>query len=974
MADPLSIAGLVTGVISLGLQVAGGLSDYLDAVKGRVEELNSAKQEATNMKDLILTIQDLLPQVKGSWPASATMIERHVKSCNTELSALYALLSDLSQSSPSGSGIRLKLADQKKRLTYPFNRSHISRLEDRLAKVNNALQTTLQVTGLNVSITSANQIRQVHDVVLSMSQLQVAQTQSSKVHLSLTATTESSERVASNVVGVPLDSIEAAMTLASKPSLLSTSISTLETLDTMTKPPRDVTRACLCRSYRKTSYHRSSWGYFSFSFEASNIRNHLPSCPFSQFDGEMRATNFSVEYSGLKRLVQKAFVLSFVNAYGAGGRSIGPSFTYYPTVNKYTAPAFRVMMLAHDMVYQYRPGLSHTEAVVKALHCCYDSIITLYSRKKASPKDISLGGQSLMHWAAYILIDLEYGDPVTDAVFSIVANLLTSGVPPATSNCRERTPSGYLLHRAGDNDVSREFANLLLPASPDVPLAQSPGIHVFRRTPGVRAFLQDVKLAEASGCGPLSLAARAGNEGLVRDLLRRHPESLKEVNQFGCTPLHLTVNHPPCLRLILEASGLSMLEAVDAWDCTPLACASLMGYRASVQILLAAGSRIYLWRLGNAHESCLEDLVIGLKKRRGELKLLALENLTREEAKSFGLHEDRVLDTHAFEVQELLEKRGVYIPPHLQVDRFFHIYSVYNLALSRGILDRLWDLGFYDVDISNPNGVPPLCGHNDFKVVRWLIEHGANYWTPLSERDAKSNITATPVHFVLAKIGEPRRRKVEAERWVVEKLSQVRAQDTCACPCFVGGCTPFKALFNYWRRSGRGTPPELARWYMESVQPFHDIFTEEDLIAGLRCMTFDALELTHTCCESYFDYYEPQPTPEEVADIHSEQSRVLGLFADLLIELESIAREDRGGVSLIVCDAEEFWMRRWLPRVVELLDSLDGDDLTEEEISAAEAVGVVWGPRPAKPEITVRDFDWYTPENVMKELEKIMNE
>lgn len=56
MADPISVAGLVTGVISLGLQVAGGLSNYLDAVKGRSEELHSVKQQATNMKDQLLTI------------------------------------------------------------------------------------------------------------------------------------------------------------------------------------------------------------------------------------------------------------------------------------------------------------------------------------------------------------------------------------------------------------------------------------------------------------------------------------------------------------------------------------------------------------------------------------------------------------------------------------------------------------------------------------------------------------------------------------------------------------------------------------------------------------------------------------------------------------------------------------------------------------------------------------------------------
>ncbi|KAF2973264.1 hypothetical protein GQX73_g287 [Xylaria multiplex] len=148
MADPLSIAGLATGVISLGLQVAGGLTDYLDAVRGRSEDLKSAKQEATEMRDLLLTIQDLLPQVESNWPASATMVKRHVKSCHTELGALHALLSELSQPGPSGSGLRSRLVDTRKKLSYPFERSKINRLEERLAKVNSALQMALQVTEL----------------------------------------------------------------------------------------------------------------------------------------------------------------------------------------------------------------------------------------------------------------------------------------------------------------------------------------------------------------------------------------------------------------------------------------------------------------------------------------------------------------------------------------------------------------------------------------------------------------------------------------------------------------------------------------------------------------------------------------------------------------------------------------------------------------------------------------------------------
>ncbi|KAI0448414.1 hypothetical protein F5B21DRAFT_497590 [Xylaria acuta] len=159
MADPLSVAGLIVSVISVGIEVTGSLSNYLDAVKAREEELRSAKRQATDMAGLLSTIKDLIPQVESSSPASATTIGHHVKSCDTELRDLRALLSELLQPVPSGSGIRLKVAETKMKLTYPFNRSHVSRLEGRLSKVNSTLQTALGVVQLNFSVTTSNETR-----------------------------------------------------------------------------------------------------------------------------------------------------------------------------------------------------------------------------------------------------------------------------------------------------------------------------------------------------------------------------------------------------------------------------------------------------------------------------------------------------------------------------------------------------------------------------------------------------------------------------------------------------------------------------------------------------------------------------------------------------------------------------------------------------------------------------------------------
>ncbi|KAI0549750.1 hypothetical protein F4679DRAFT_573349 [Xylaria curta] len=929
MADPLSIAGLVTGIISLGLQVAGGLSDYLDAVKGRPEELGSAKQQAAHMKDLILTIQDLLPQVKTTWPASANLIERHVQSCNTEISALNALLSELSQPALSNSGFRLKLAEQKQKLTYPFSRAHLSRLEERLIKVNGTLQTTLHATGLCVqqlhsfSITTGNELQQLHDISMATGD-QVQQTHDVAINTgdeirqihdklrqmhgelramcqSTTARTQSTadllaasgipQTIVRGGTGVPLDSMEAAASLVSRPSLLSTSIETV-TWYNLLSLRKNGSSACLCRPLRKTSYHRKSWRYFLFSYTTSNTQRHLPSCPLSQIDKSTRATKFAIEYSGLKN-------------FGAGGQSIAPNFAYYPVVNKRIAPAFRILELTTNMV---RTELRN-EDVAKVIKQCFENILIIYRQRRGSPKDIGSYGEHRL---------------VIDCIFSGLANLITCGAPVATYD------------HLGKTNIT-ELAKLLIPVAPDTPLTRTRLLSHLNCIPSCTTLMHDLKFAEAAGCGPLSLATIAGDERL----------SLRE--------------HPPILILMLKAGGSSIVKFCDAIPPTPLEFA----YASASRSCIDTNYFLYL------HESCRNDLYIALKQYRDELKQLALNNLTSIEAESLGLHNNAVLDANAFTVHKLLQSRGVNIPSHLYTYRSERFASVYHMEYSNPIiLDHLWALGFRDIDKKMHN----------LDSVRWLIEHGADFWTPLTARGHITKITTsiTPTHSIFSTIG-CYFAVTETSEWLIRKLLQVRVGDTCSCPCSVGGCLPSKALFDntpsrYYQRI-----QNYREWKcVEFIRAFDASLNKDDLVSLVRYMTFDALSLTHTCCsvkEWQYGRNRMRYTSEEIDEINSEQSSLLSLFADLVDEFEQAAFEDQGGKPLIVSDPEEFWIRRWLPRVMEILNDLDGDDLTQEEIAAAEAIGVVWGPQPVQttePENNIRD--WASPEWVIREMEKIVNE
>ncbi|KAI0551720.1 hypothetical protein F4679DRAFT_537760 [Xylaria curta] len=1014
MADPLSIAGLATGVISLGLQVVGGLFDYLDAVKGRAEELSSARRQATNMEDLLMAVQDLLPQLENSLPTSATLLERHIQSCNAEISALYSLLSALSQPASSSSGIRLKLAEQKQKFAYPFNRNHLSDLEERLVKVNSALQTALQITGLGVSVIARGELRQMHDAFMTTRDefqqmrealhaiYQSTVVRAGKTEACLTAN-ESTQSIAKGEIGIPLDSFEAAASLASRPSLLSTSIETVVKCDTLLSGRGNGPLACLCRPSRRITHSKRSWQYFSFSYVTSDTRRHLPSCPFSRIDGEKRATDFSIEYSGLKRLSSMAFVLSFANSHGAGGRSISPSFTYYPTVDEEIAPTFRILRSARYML-QYMVRNSSTVKitdVLKVLQHCFDNVLILYTRGKAGPRDINSYGESLIH-AAVDIIDPSPNhredDPlnnnlVVDAMVSGITNLITGGVPVANYNRYGNTACGYLV-RASHKAIYSKFAKLLVPHASEVPLQTPSGSQRYRFFGlGSNTILkQDSKLAEAAGCGSLSLAALAGDERLVQEILNRHPDSFEEVNHFGHTPLHLAVNHPKCLRLILEAGGSSILENSDVERLTPLECACVSGCEESVRLLLAAGSRITSTCLERATSSCQNDLLVTFKQRRDELKQLALHSLTKTEAESFGLDENAVLDTNDSKLQQLLQSKGVSIPSRLHVKWRYSVYMLHFQDDGVSTLDQLWDLGFRGIDSFDDEDGPPVLRQHHFDVVRWLIEHGVDYWTPLNERhDSGIHEPVTPAHFVFTKLGRQVRismkplKVLETYRWLIEKLLQVRVSDTCSCQCSMGGCTPFKAFLDC-RRSGADPYPVYIRtsedraWMcVNFIKIFQAHLRQDHLIMLVRFLTFDALELTHTCCffpTDLYSYSGGGHKADDIDEISSEKNAetVLALFADLMSYFEQVAFEDQGGMPLIASDPEEFLIRRWLPRITEALDTLNGSDLTPEEKSAAEAIGVVWGPHPAHAIACEMDPWDYSPEYVMRQMEKIMNE
>lgn len=153
--------------------------------------------------------------------------------------------------------------------------------------------------------------------------------------------------------------------------------------------------SCLCRYRRRVRTKNVVWGSLVLSSEAAT-EQHLPKCPAAQVtistDGSQKV---GVTYTGLRRLLNAAVQLSFEMSWGAGAWSLSPGFTYYPSVDSRTAPAFRILSMLSDM---WAPlGWKRNAAWAKVTISAMSAILRLFRANKMSPRAVDENNQSLVH-------------------------------------------------------------------------------------------------------------------------------------------------------------------------------------------------------------------------------------------------------------------------------------------------------------------------------------------------------------------------------------------------------------------------------------------------------------------------------------------------------------------------------------------------------------------------------------------------
>ncbi|KAH6618157.1 hypothetical protein B0J18DRAFT_272944 [Chaetomium sp. MPI-SDFR-AT-0129] len=172
MADPLSVAGLVAGLLSLGLQVSGGITTYIDALDCREAELASAKRQNDTLQTLLQVVNSSLIPLQREQPTVTLAVQHCVDVCSDELKKLGELVAKLAPESPSPSGCGRKRSKWKAhgdKLFYPFSRPKLQQLEEKLRNSNASLQLALQTLGLNLSQKGIQQLATIESTSQALS-------------------------------------------------------------------------------------------------------------------------------------------------------------------------------------------------------------------------------------------------------------------------------------------------------------------------------------------------------------------------------------------------------------------------------------------------------------------------------------------------------------------------------------------------------------------------------------------------------------------------------------------------------------------------------------------------------------------------------------------------------------------------------------------------------------------------------------
>ncbi|KAJ4371129.1 hypothetical protein N0V83_004345 [Neocucurbitaria cava] len=377
-------------------------------------------------------------------------------------------------------------------------------------------------------------------------------------------------------------------------------------------------------------------------------------------------------------------------------------------------------------------------------------------------------------------------------------------------------------------------------------------------------------------------------EDLEAQILRNPQAPMETFSARGFTTLQLCAGWAQGLHKLLQTEAASLLDTQNIvppdywpreWSFTPIGLAIAANCAESVDLLMRAGCIMpfNLCKEGIFELATIETITI-VASRMADRRRSLLELAQREP--EHLQHEDpsHVPDGEAAYLCQALEKSGISIPRYLEVE--WDYTTIYHYRVIPILHFRTYfDQGFRDFKMHNKIGLTPVMVWRDTfdgplesrhgqiaEALVWLHEQGFLDQKAEDPWKIGLNIHATGWHYIAAMLGSQHQDVDFSEAYfspvvpslcrLVRKVSQV-IRDCCACWCNPEGkgCSPLKLFLiahddreECWRGYQTDYLCHIFFHYNINITGKKGYEPADPTFELIRLLTFEALEMRHTCC------------------------------------------------------------------------------------------------------------------------------
>ena len=464
------------------------------------------------------------------------------------------------------------------------------------------------------------------------------------------------------------------------------------------------------------------------------------------------------------------------------------------------------------------------------------------------------------------------------------------------------------------------------------------------------------------GLPPLVIAILRESEEDVHSNLTKHPHLVQQ-RTYGMTVLHWSCRWPTGLSILLATDAARLInegcEDVFLRESTAVDLALHFGCDNAVALLFEAGCcwnsfNISLSTVGYS-SSCVQIVARQVADRRRRLMLLAEETLTESQLSTVDRRAG-VLDSNAAAITRLLQDAGIDVPTPLAVpDSYLTIYQSAKLDVL--YFPIFFDHGFHDVLHRTGKHLLPIEVANlgvfafNTQIIdegfivpnlfQWLETHKFLDLAPADLLPMRTNASATGRHVLAARfINESfslggLRYSYDSEVQVMVRTAYLDiysclSVDNCKCACSRRGCLPLKVglkhatISNMWWTTN---------FLFDNLQGAFLLEAAKGEVVGelLRFLTFEALEMTHTCCISTHKHPLESHSPclSRVPYLREYEGNIEEIWEEeeeLHLRLENLVLEFDNQLSKSGEDLADFLRGTWRKRMAEECVPIGDDD------------------------------------------------